>query len=169
MKTEFIPFPSSARTFFLRGDFPFELCFADFAQSRRARHCFNAAYLADQQPSEWIFVHNEDLTKLYKPPRFFAYCVAVMRKSRRQVCLVGDGHLWMPSPTEGLFSNLIDRTKLRTPTGAVCKPIVAAVPPEPSAKWLFPRQVVLHDTVTSSAAVVDYEVAQGYLAMNRTL
>jgi hypothetical protein len=168
MKTEFIPFPPHARQFFLRGDFAFELCFADFAQSRGARHCFNVAYLLDEKPSEWIFQYNDDLVKLYEPPRFLAYCLAVMRRTLKQVPLVGDGHLWMPSPKDGLFADLLRRTNRITQEGTPCNPVVAGVPAQPHDKWLFPAHVVLHDTMTSSAAVVRYDAAQGYLAMNRS-
>jgi hypothetical protein len=166
MKTEFIPFPPNARQFFLRSDFAFELCFADFAQSRGARHCFNVAYLLDEEPAEWIFKYDDDLVKLYETPRFFAYCLAVMRRSQKQVPLVGDGHLWMPAP-RCLFTDLLRRTNTTHQSGIVCNPVVASVPTEPRDKWLFPRHVVLHDTLTQSAAVVGYDVAKGYLAMNR--
>ncbi len=168
MKTEFIPFPSDARQFFLRGDFAFELCFADFAQSRAARHCFNIAYLLDEPPGEWVFHYDQDLVKLYVQPRFFAYCVAVMRGARKQVALVGDGHLWMPAPKEGLFEELLRRTQGTDQSGKLCNPVVARMPAEVSDKWIFPNCIVLHDTTTQSAAVVRYGIAKGYLAINRS-
>lgn len=172
MSTEFIPFPNKARRFFLRGDFPFELCFSDFAQSRAARRAIQAAHLCDEPMESPIFEYDDDLVRLYKEPRFFVYCVAVMQRSDRLVALVGDGQVWMPAGFKlGLFADLLNRTKRYREKGSPeqSNPIVAIVPDRNPTYWLFPKYVALHDTAVSSAAVVEYETAKNYLAMNRTL
>jgi hypothetical protein len=93
--------------------------------------------------------------------------VAVMRRSQKQIPLVGDGHLYMPAPRAGMIDDLLRRTNTTNQSGIVYNPVIASVPKELRDNWLFPPCVVLHDTRTQSAAVVGYEIAKGYLAMNR--
>lgn len=169
MNTEFIPLPPTARKFFLRGDFAFELCFEDFAKSRAARKAIMATFLGNGLPSDLTECPlDDDLARLYKRPRFFIYCGAIMKNSRRLVYPVGDGQLWMPAPGEGLFADLLRRTNSALNKPATAPSLIALQPPETApAEWLFPPQVILHDTAVTSAAIVPYGVAQNYLAMNR--
>src|ERR1035437_9803850 len=103
MNTDYIPFPTEAKRFHLRSDFPDELCFSDFATSRAVRRQIEiAVYGGRDFPAPVLDAYDPDLCESYRPARFYMYCGLGVNSVCVIAPFVADGKTWMPPPSEGL-------------------------------------------------------------------
>lgn len=162
MSLEFIPFPVSAKRFFLRSDFADELCFRDYCTSRAIqKQVRTQLYCGGTLQEPVLDAYDPDLCDVYRRARFFLYCGIGVKDLGAVLAHVTDGREWMPTKNEGLYKDMIERAGRAY--GAPDKLIVFPPANCDGKKWRYPAHAVLHDTAFSSAAILPYETALNYL------
>jgi hypothetical protein len=168
MNTDFIAFPTTARRFFLRWDFPDELGFQDYATSRAVQKQVRTQVFCEEETKPPIVdAYDVDLCETYRRARLYLYCGLGVKDVGTVAPYVTDGKDWMPTPAVGLYKAMLERAGRAH--GAPDKVLVFPPTTGGFRDWVFPANAVLHDTACSSAAIVPYATAFNYLQQHNNL